>query len=100
MIKIDEDKKTKKEVKPQRKPKAYCKQFVMVDTPLHVVKQFCSDIKEKYGDIYWVKLMDLMTKAEAYDALMEEVKEDEEPVSQEIKKEKVMTFTGEVSNED
>ena len=60
-----------------KKPKAFCKQFAMVDVPLHIVKEFCGDVKVKYGDIYWVKLMDLMRKAEAYDMLVGETVEEE-----------------------
>lgn len=44
--------------------------LTMNDVPVHIVNSFRSDVKKKYGDIYWVKLMDLMRKAEFLDFLM------------------------------
>jgi len=44
--------------------------FTMVDVPIHLVDSFCVDIRQNYGNIYWAKLMDLMRKAEAYDAMV------------------------------
>jgi len=71
--------------------------FTMVDVPVHLVNAFCSDIKTNYGNIYWVKLMDLMRKAEAYDAMVQgtTVQTREEPIDiSEDKSEEVKTMGG------
>ena len=44
--------------------------FSVNDVPLWLVKEFMSDVKQKYNDTFWVKLMDLMRKAEAYDTMV------------------------------
>ena len=105
MIKIDQDNQTKREFTSSgktRKPKAYCKEFTLVDVPIRTIKRFVSDVKERYGNIYWVKLNALMIKAEAYDALMAELQyaKEQDDEEAEIKPEgqEVMTFTGKVSN--
>jgi len=43
--------------------------LTMSSVPIRVYKRFTSDIKQ-YNGIYWVKLLDLMRKAEAYDLLV------------------------------
>ena len=43
--------------------------LTMNDVPLALYKEFVSDIY-RYNDMYWVKLQDVMRKAEAYDLLM------------------------------
>lgn len=40
------------------------------DMPIWLLKKFKHDIKREYNDQHWVKLMDLMRKAEAYDAFV------------------------------
>jgi len=64
----------------------------MTDTPINIIKEFTVDVKEQYGNIYWVKLKDLMRKAEAYDYIIslndsvyEPVNEQEEEKPEEIK---------------
>lgn len=44
--------------------------FSISDCPLWLYRAFVENVKTEYNDIYWVKLMDLMRKAEAYDAIM------------------------------
>jgi hypothetical protein len=83
--------------------------LTMVDVPIHIFSYFTGDVKEKYGNIYWVKLMDLMRKAEAYDFAMgtgyvpnvyENDEEEKKPKDKygEIKKEEddkgIYTFAG------
>lgn len=80
-----------------KKAKAYCKQFTMVDVPIHIVKDFVSDVEVIYGNIYWVKLQDLMRKAEAYDVMMMEMgKSLEEDVKEEVQEPEIKTFSGDV----
>jgi len=56
----------------------------MNETPMNVYKKFIKDI-DRYNNTYWIKLMDLMTKAEAFDKLLEiKISED---VSKETEKE-------------
>jgi len=81
----------------KQKPNRVKVDLKMVDTPVSIVKNFCSDVHSKYGNIYWVKLMDLMRKAEAYDYLMSDANEAyqappvEEPTQDQ---DGVHTFTG------
>lgn len=58
--------------------------FTINDVPLNLFKRFISDI-QLYNDIYWVKLMDLMRKAEAYDAMVGNT-EYSEPEENEVSK--------------
>ena len=44
--------------------------FTINDMPLWLLLEFKNDIKKKYNDVYWTKLMDIMRKAQAYDYLM------------------------------
>jgi hypothetical protein len=44
--------------------------FSISDCPLWLYRTFVDNVKTEYNDIYWVKLMDLMRKAEAYDVIM------------------------------
>lgn len=72
--------------------------LVMNDTPLSVVKAFKHDI-HLYNDMYWVKLQDLMRKAEAYDYIMsmgQSMSCLEEPVQQQEKEDEntIKTFGG------
>lgn len=66
------------------------------DCPLSLVKAFREDIKTKYGNIYWVKLMDLMRKAEAYDLIRDGLMPQEVPQQEEEKDEGITTFGGKV----
>jgi len=43
------------------------------DCPLWLVKKFTQDAEKRFNDVYWVKLHDLMMKAEAYERLIGEV---------------------------
>lgn len=76
--------------------------FAINDVPLWLYKQFTSDVKQKYNDIYWVKLMDLMRKAEAYDSMlasqgyMEEPMQEVENVEKETKEQKPLVMDGSV----
>jgi hypothetical protein len=82
--------------------------FSINDCPLWLIKEFKNDIKTRYNNVYWTKLLDIMRKAQAYDYLMAgefpeyeneriaELKEQldervEEPVQKEDKDE-VITF--------
>lgn len=74
------------------------------DMPLWLFKKFITDIKYEYNDQYWVKLMDLMRKAEAYDSMMSGYDIPQEQPQQVIPEEKeekddegVMTFAGKVN---
>lgn len=44
--------------------------LTMNDVPLPLVEEFCSDVMNRYNDSYWVKLQDLMRKAQAYDYIV------------------------------
>ena len=44
--------------------------FGIGDCPIWLYRQFDSDVKEKYQNKYWIKLMDVMRKAECYDAFI------------------------------
>lgn len=44
--------------------------FTLVDVPISVAREFKRDIATRYGNIYWVKLLDLMRKAEAYEYII------------------------------
>jgi hypothetical protein len=66
----------------------------MTDVPLGVAKDFFSDIKSRYGNIYWVKLMDLMRKAQAYDLLIQGLEQGVPVMEQQDEDEGVKTFGG------
>lgn len=61
--------------------------LTFVDVPIHLANAFCSDVKDNYGNIYWVKLMDLMRKAEAYDAFIALADSPSQPIIPESKDE-------------
>ena len=82
-----------------------------VDVPINIAKTFREDIRGKYGNIYWVKLMDLMRKAEAYDYLIsqqgyvedmdipeENIEKDKygKPVQKDEEENVIRTFTKEI----
>lgn len=54
----------------RRKNSQLRRNLTIVDVPMALAERFCYGIREEYGDVYWVKLQDLMRKAEAYDALL------------------------------
>jgi hypothetical protein len=92
-----------KEMLEKSKPKPSIKvTFTINDMPLWLMKEFKSDIKTKYNDVYWTKLLDVMRKAQAYDYLMagefpdynekEDVEEPIEQPKQEDKGEEVITM--------
>ena len=71
----------------------------MVDVPLHIMKKFKSDVSDRYGNIYWVKLMDLMRKAEAYDMMLASMDsgmeyQDDYPKPEAKEDNGIKTFTG------
>ena len=78
--------------------------FSVSDCPLWLYKKFVANIKSEYHDIYWVKLMDIMRKADAYDKLMmiqedmNYVQEDRIPVDEDKgeKEEYIETFGGRI----
>lgn len=47
------------------------KQLSLIDVPKLVAEDFLCDVKEEYGNVRWVKLKDLMRKAEAYDMFVQ-----------------------------
>ena len=73
---------TDKETKDKKFTPCYeAAALVMNDVPIDLLKEFTSDVKVKYGNIRWVKLMNIMEKAKAYDNMMVLVGEDE-PIQQ------------------
>lgn len=77
------------------------KYLTLTDVPFNVACEFRRDVKERYGDVYWVKLMDLMRKAEAYDMFVcLGLVPQQEPEVQQKEEESsgIKTFTGEIKN--
>lgn len=103
MMAEKKDEEVKKEVRKNTNGVRFDMTFV--DVPLNIAKVFRSDVRTKYGNIYWVKLMDLMRKAEAYDhmiatgeVLYEPVQEEEPEKKKEDEEEGVMAFGGLIKN--
>ena len=66
------------------------------DVPLHLVKDFSRLARTKYNDMYWVTLLDLYRKAEAYDVLLQSgmIEEIDEGVEAEPKQQVPKTIGG------
>ena len=45
--------------------------FGIGDCPIWIYRWFDSDVKELYQNKYWIKLLDLLRKAEAYEMLVQ-----------------------------
>ena len=58
-----------KETKESKNGKV-TRSLVMKDVPVILIEKFCYNIGTEYNDIYWVKLQDLVRKAEMYDYLI------------------------------
>lgn len=76
--------------------------LTMNDVPIFLFKKFVSDIK-KYNDIYWVKLLDLVRKAECYDYIVTQgyvpdmIEKDElDEIDKEENKEYISTMGGNI----
>ena len=75
--------------------------FTINDVPLWLLLEFKSDTKQRYNDVYWTKLLDIMRKAQAYDYLMagefpEHIEKEPEPIKEEPEQEydEVLTMGG------
>lgn len=65
------------------------------DMPIHLFHAFKEMARERYNDVHWVALQDLMRKAEAYDYLLQGyLPEQEQTEEKEDDEEGVDTFGG------
>lgn len=69
----------------------------MNDVPMWLYEKFISDVSEKYDGVYWIKLMHIVQKAEAYDMMVLGASENakvEEPQKENDESEGVLTLRG------
>lgn len=96
MVEKDENgKKEGKEYKPRR-PGTWG--FAIGDCPLWLFKKVDAMAKAKFNNMYWVALLDLVRKAEAYDNLAIEGLVDlepEQPKEKEKEEQKISLLGGE-----
>ena len=57
--------------------------------PIQLFREWKEKCEKKYSDTYWTKIWTDHLKAEAYDNLLNSVEEQEEPVQEENKEEKI-----------
>lgn len=75
--------------------------FGVNNCPLWLFKKFSEDAKARYNDVYWVRLLDLERKAEAYDLFVQAgiIVMPEQEQQKSVEKddtEGVLTFSGRV----
>ena len=69
-----------KELKAQAIGKVFAsRNLSMNDVPLWIYEKFVSDVGDKYDGVYWIKLMHLLQKAEAYDLIVLGASENAKP---------------------